>query len=45
MKQLIGVSQKFVVILTSLINNQQFLNLPDIQILKILNETDETRIY
>ena len=44
-KQLIGVSQKFVVILTSLINNQQFLNLPDIQILKILNETDETRIY
>ena len=43
-KQLIGVSQKFVVILTSLINNQQFLNLPDIQILKILNETDKTRI-
>ena len=43
-KQLIGVSQKFVVILTSLINNPHFLNLLDIQILKILNETDKTRI-
>ena len=43
-KQLIGVSQKFVVILTSLINNPHFLNLLDIQILKFLNETDKTRI-
>merc|ERR1712238_329700 len=43
-KQLIGVSQKFVVVLTSLINNRQFLDLLDIQILKILNETEKTRI-
>merc|ERR1712238_278410 len=40
-KQLIGVSQKFLILLTSLINNQQFLNLLDIQILKFLNETDQ----
>ena len=44
LKQLIGVSQKFVVVLTSLINNRQFLDLLDIQILKILNETEKTRI-
>jgi len=44
LKQLVGVSQKFLVILTSLINNQEFLNLLDIQILKILNETDQIRV-
>ena len=43
-KQLIGVSQKFLILLTSLINNQQFLNLLDIQILKFLNETDQIRV-
>ena len=43
-KQLIGVSQKFLILLTSLIKNQQFLNLLDIQILKFLNETDQIRV-
>jgi preprotein translocase subunit SecA len=44
LKQLIGVSQKFLIILTSLINNPEFLDLLDIQILKILNETDQIRV-
>lgn len=42
-KQLLGVSQKFIILLTSLIRNPQFLELLDIQILKILNETDQIR--
>jgi len=37
-KQLVGISQKFIIVLTLLINNSQFLNLLDVQILKILNE-------
>ena len=41
---LIGISQKFIVILTSLINNSQFLSLLDVQILKILNEIDQIGI-
>ena len=44
LKQLIGVSQKFLIILTLLINNPEFLDLLDIQILKILNETDQIRV-
>ena len=40
-KQLVGISQKFIIILTSLINNPQFLSLLDVQILKILNEIDQ----
>ena len=40
-RQLIGISQKFIIILTSLINNPQFLSLLDVQILKILNEIDQ----
>ena len=40
-KQLIGVSQKFIIVLTSLIKNPQFLSLLDVQILKILNEIDQ----
>ena len=44
LKQLVGVSQKFLIILTSLINNPEFLDLLDIQILKILNETDQIRV-
>jgi len=43
-KQLLGVSQRFIIILASLIQNPQFLDLLDIQILKILNETDQIRI-
>ena len=41
---LIGISQKFIVILTSLTNNSQFLSLLDVQILKILNEIDQVGI-
>ena len=44
MKQLRGISQKFLVTLTSLINNPQFLHSLDIQILKILNEIDQIGI-
>ena len=44
MKQLRGISQKFLVTLTSLINNPQFLRSLDIQILKILNEIDQIGI-
>ena len=40
-KQLTGVSQKFIIVLTSLIKNPQFLSLLDVQILKILNEIDQ----
>ena len=40
-RQLTGISQKFIIILTSLINNPQFLSLLDVQILKILNEIDQ----
>ena len=40
-RQLVGISQKFIIILTSLINNPQFLSLLDVQILKILNEIDQ----
>merc|ERR1712157_235183 len=39
-----GISQKFLVTLTSLINNPQFLRSLDIQILKILNEIDQIGI-
>ena len=42
-KQLIGVSQKFLSILTSLINNSEFLALSDTDLLKILNEIDQIR--
>lgn len=44
LQQLVGVSQKFLILLSSLVNNQQFLDLLDIQILKILNETDQIRV-
>ena len=44
LQQLVGVSQKFLIFLTSLSNNQQFLSLLDIQILKILNEIDQIRV-
>ena len=40
-RQLIGISQKFIIILTSLINNPKFLSLLDVEILKILNEIDQ----
>ena len=44
LKQLIGVSQKFLSVLISLINNSEFLLLSDTEILKILNEIDQIRI-
>jgi len=43
-KQLTGVSQKFISVLTSLINDSRFLALSDTEILKILNEIDQIRI-
>ena len=43
-KQITGVSQKFISVLTSLINDSTFLGLSDTEILKILNEIDQIRI-
>nr|YP_010537213.1 preprotein-translocase subunit a [Hemiaulus sinensis]UYC31000.1 preprotein-translocase subunit a [Hemiaulus sinensis] len=43
-KQITGVSQKFISVLTSLINDSTFLALSDTEILKILNEIDQIRI-
>ena len=43
-KQLSVISQKFLSILTSLINNSEFLALSDTEILKILNEIDQVRV-
>lgn len=43
-QQLNSISQKFIIVLTSLINNTQFLSLLDVQILKILNEIDQIGI-
>ena len=42
-KQINGVSQKFLSALTSLLNDLEFLKLSDTEILKILNEIDQTR--
>ena len=42
--QLVGISYKFVSVLTSLLNNSNFISLSDTDILKILNETDQIRI-
>ena len=42
--QLIGISYKFVSVLTSLLNNSKFISLSDTDILRILNETDQIRI-
>ena len=42
-KQINGVSQKFLSALTSLLNDLGFLKLSDTEILKILNEIDQTR--
>ena len=39
-----GLSQKFISVLNSLINNPKFKTLADTEILKILNETDQIRI-
>jgi preprotein translocase subunit SecA len=39
----IGISQKFISVLNSLINNSKFQALTDTQILKLLNETDQIR--
>jgi len=42
--QFSGLSQKFLSVLNSLINNSKFQTLTDTDILKILNETDQIRI-
>ena len=42
--QFSGLSQKFISVLKSLINNSKFQTLTDTDILKILNETDQIRI-
>ena len=43
-KQLSVISQKFLSVLTSLINDPEFLILSDTEILKILNEIDQIRV-
>jgi preprotein translocase subunit SecA len=42
--QLKGVSYKFISVLTTLLNNSKFRSLSDIEILKIINETDQLRV-
>ena len=42
--QLIGISYKFISVLTSLLNNSKFISFSDTDILRILNETDQIRI-
>ena len=42
-QQLNGISQKFIIVLTSLINNTKFLSLLDVQILKILKDSEYFR--
>jgi preprotein translocase subunit SecA len=44
LKQLVGVSQKFISVLISLINDNLFLELSDTELLKILNDSDQIRI-
>ena len=39
-----GISQKFLSVLNSLVNNSKFQTLTDTEILKLLNETDQIRI-
>jgi preprotein translocase subunit SecA len=41
---LVGVSYKFISVLTSLLNNSKFKSFSDTDILRILNETDQIRI-
>lgn len=43
-KQLIGVSQKFISVLLSVLKDKLFLNLSDTELLKILNDSDQIRI-
>jgi len=43
-KQVKGISQKFLSVLNSLINDEKFLNLSDVEVLKILNESELVRI-
>nr|YP_009497770.1 preprotein-translocase subunit a [Acanthoceras zachariasii]AWT40483.1 preprotein-translocase subunit a [Acanthoceras zachariasii] len=44
LKQLVGVSQKFISVLISLVNDNLFLELSDTELLKILNDSDQIRI-
>jgi len=44
LKKLQRTSQKFLTVLNCLINNKQFLNLSDVEVLKILNESELIRI-
>jgi preprotein translocase subunit SecA len=43
-KQIFGLSQKFLSVLNSLLNDKQFIKLSDTEILKILNDIDQIRI-
>jgi preprotein translocase subunit SecA len=43
-KSLLNISQKFLSVLTSLINDSQFLALSDTEILKFLNEADQIQV-
>ena len=44
LKKSVRISQKFIIILISLLNNPQFIKLSDIEILKILNKIEEIGI-
>ena len=44
LKKLQRTSQKFLTVLNCLINNKQFLNLSDVEVLKILNESELIRV-
>ena len=44
LKKLKRTSQKFLSVLTCLLNNEQFLSLSDVEVLKILNESELVRI-
>ena len=43
-KQIFGLSQKFLSVLNSLLNDKHFIKLSDTEILKILNDIDQIRI-
>ena len=44
LKQSVRISQKFIIVLISLLNNPEFIKLSDIEILKILNKIEEIGI-
>ena len=44
LNQMVGISQKFIIILNSLLNNSEFMKLRDIEILKTLNKIEQIGI-